>query len=851
VRRNARKLREDFEVHLRRTLAKDRFTATDRDRYFALALSVRDRLVDQWIGTQQTHHSRNVKRVYYLSLEFLIGRLLGNNVINLNLEESCRQAMADLGLNWDTLRECEVDAGLGNGGLGRLAACFLDSMATLSLPAIGYGLRYDFGIFNQTIVNGYQVEQPDQWLKLGYPWEIAHPEFSFDVQFGGRVDLVSGVTGKEWQWVDTKNVVGMPYDLPVVGYGGNTVNTLRLWSAKAAEEFDFEDFNRGEYVDAVANKVLAENLTKVLYPNDNVFQGRELRLKQEYFFVSCSVQDILRRFKGGGNSWDEFPDKVFMQLNDTHPALVIPELLRLLIDREGLGWDQAWQITTSATGYTNHTILPEALEKWPVSMLENLLPRTLQIIYEINARFLRDVSYQNPLDRERLRRMSIIGEDDEKCVKMAHLAIVGSCSVNGVAKLHSELLRTEVLRDFSAYWPEKFNNKTNGITPRRWLLKANPRLAGLITETIGDSWVTDLEQLRRLEECAGDHDFQARFAAVKRKNKEALAKYILRELGVLVSPDSLFDVQVKRLHEYKRQLMFMLYIIVQYARLKTDPAAEIVPRTFILSAKAAPGYAIAKLIIKFINQVADVMNDDVETKDILRVVFLPNYRVSLAEKIIPAADLSEQISLAGTEASGTGNMKLQLNGALTIGTLDGANVEIMEEVGDENIFIFGLTAPEVEQRRPFYNPSDIYDCDEEIRRAIDFIECDCFSLSEPGIFRPLTRSLLSRGEKYMVLADLRAYIRAQARVDRAYRDPGGWTRKSILNVARSGKFSSDRTIHEYASQIWHVDPCPIEPRGSAETATADIAAIDVELRRHQTGPDYDNEPSLIRNTTQD
>ena len=809
ARMSAETLRQDFERHLRRTLAKDRYTATDRDRYFALSLTVRDQLIERWIATQQTHHKRNVKRIYYLSLEFLIGRLLGNNVINLKLEESCRYTMAELGLDWEVLRDREVDAGLGNGGLGRLAACFLDSMATLSLPAIGYGLRYDFGIFNQKIVNGYQVEQPDEWLKLGYPWEIPHPEFSFPVQFEGRVEVISGPRGKEWRWVDTKTVVGLPYDLPVVGYGGGTVNTLRLWSAKAAEEFDLDDFNRGEYVDAVANKVLAENLTKVLYPNDNMFEGKELRLKQQYFFVSCSLQDIVRRFKSDGNGWDVFPDKVFMQLNDTHPTLVIPELMRLLMDREGLGWEQAWAITTHATGYTNHTILPEALEKWPVGMLERLLPRHLQIIYEINARFMRNVASRYPLDGDRLRRMSIIEEDGEKHVRMAHLAIVGSCSVNGVAKLHSDLLRNVVLRDFAEYWPAKFNNKTNGITPRRWLLKANPALAQLITETIGEHWITDLDQLRKLEAFADQAGFQERFFMAKRYNKEALAQHIQRELGIPISADSLFDVQVKRLHEYKRQLLFLLYIIVRYGRLKKDPAVDIVPRTFIISAKAAPGYAIAKLIIKLIHQVAEVINRDPQVSDKLKVVFLPNYRVSLAEKIIPAADLSEQISLAGTEASGTGNMKLQLNGALTIGTMDGANVEIMEEVGNDNIFIFGLNAQEVERRRPTYNPREIYNSDEEIRRAIDLVEQDFFSMLEPGIFRPLTEALLCQGDHYMLLADFRDYIQTQDRVDAAYRDRNGWIRKAILNVARAGKFSSDRTIQEYASDIWHVDPCEI------------------------------------------
>lgn len=802
-------LRQDFERHLRLTLAKDRYTATDRDRYFALALTVRDRLIERWIATQQTHHKKNVKRIYYLSLEFLIGRLLGNNVINLKLEDTCRTAMAELNLDWEVLRDHEVDAGLGNGGLGRLAACFLDSMATMSLPAIGYGLRYDFGIFNQKIVNGYQVEQPDEWLKLGYPWEIAHPEFSFPVQFEGRVEVIPGPLGKEWRWVDTKIVVGMPYDLPVVGYGGSTVNTLRLWSAKAAEEFDLDDFNRGEYVDAVANKVLAENLTKVLYPNDNVFEGKELRLKQQYFFVSCSVQDILRRFKSDGNHWNEFPDKVFMQLNDTHPTLVIPELMRLLIDQEGMGWEQAWKITTQATGYTNHTILPEALEKWPASMLDKLLPRHLQLIYEINARFMREVASRYILDASKLRRMSIIEDDPEKHVRMAHLAIIGSCSVNGVAKLHSDLLKNVVLRDFAEYWPAKFNNKTNGITQRRWLLKANPALAQLITGTIGDRWITDLDRLRGLEAFAGDADFQRRFMTAKRSNKEALTKLIERELGIQVSADSLFDVQVKRLHEYKRQLLLLLYIMVRYARLKKDPDLDIPPRTFIISAKAAPGYAIAKLIIKLIHQVAEVINHDPQVASKLKLVFLPNYRVSLAERIIPAADLSEQISLAGTEASGTGNMKLQLNGALTIGTLDGANVEIMEEVGRDNIFIFGLTAQEVEQRRPTYNPQEIYDNDEEIRRAIGLVQHDFFSMLEPGIFKPLTDALLFHGDHYMLLADFRSYIQTQDQVDAAYQDRSGWATKAILNVARAGKFSSDRTIQQYASEIWHVEPCEI------------------------------------------
>jgi starch phosphorylase len=800
-------LRHAFEHHLRRTLAKDRYTATTRDRYYAFALAVRDRLIERWIPTQQTHHNRQVKRTYYLSLEFLIGRSLVHNVSNLRLEDACRQAVLDVGLNWDDLLEQEVDAGLGNGGLGRLAACFMDSLATLNLPSVGYGLRYDFGIFNQRIVNGYQVEVPDDWLKLGYPWEIAHPEFSFPVQFEGRVESRPGPRGSEWHWVDTKSVVGMPYDLPMVGYGGHTVNTLRLWSAKAAEEFDLDDFNRGSYVDAVANKVLAENLTKVLYPNDNVFEGKELRLKQQYFFVSCSIQDILRRFKSDNKDFDVFPSKAFIQLNDTHPSLVIPELMRLLIDYEGLGWDQAWRITTASVGYTNHTILPEALEKWPVKMFEKLLPRHLQIVYEINARFMRDVATRWPLEDERLRRMSIIDETGEKYIRMANLAIVGSCSVNGVAKLHTELLKKDVLRDFAELWPEKFNNKTNGITPRRFLLESNRPLAQLITEYIGDHWITNLDQLRKLEPLVDDPAFRQRFRAAKRQNKELLAQLIARETGISASPDSIFDVQVKRLHEYKRQLLLVLYIIVLYDRLKKDPGLDIVPRTFIFGGKAAPGYFMAKLIIKLIHQVAEVVNGDPQIHNKMKVVFLPNYRVSLAQRIIPAADLSEQISLAGTEASGTGNMKMMLNGAVTIGTLDGANVEILEEVGEENIFIFGLKAEEVEQRRGSYNPWDVYNSDEEIRRAFTLIEKDFFSLLEPGIFKPLIQSLLVGGDHYMLLADLRDYIQTQERVDAAYRDAAVWDRMAILNVARAGKFSSDRAIKEYASQIWHLEPC--------------------------------------------
>jgi starch phosphorylase len=799
-----------FEHHLRYTLAKDSFNATERDYYFALSLAIRDFMIERWMATQQTHHKHKVKRMYYLSLEFLIGRLLSSNVINLKIEDLCVRALQKEGLDWNQLRNYENDAGLGNGGLGRLAACFLDSLSTHKYPAIGYGLRYDYGMFNQQIVNGYQVEKPDPWLKQGYPWDIAHPEFSFEVGYEGHVetDVRNGKT--RWKWIPGKSVIGMPYDLPIVGYGGEVVNTLRLWSARAAEEFDLEDFNRGSYIEAVENKVRAENLTKVLYPNDNMFEGKELRLKQEYFFVSCSIQDIIRRFKADSHEWREFPNYVAIQLNDTHPALAIPELMRILMDVEGLGWEESWDITVATTGYTNHTILSEALERWSLDMFKNLMPRHLQIVQEINGRFLRAVADQYPMDLDRLRRMSIIEENKPQYIRMANLAVVGSHSVNGVAQLHTQLLRNSLLKDFAEFWPEKFNNKTNGITQRRWLLKANPPLASLITEAIGGKWITDLEELRRLEPLAKDAGFRERFRAAKQQNKASLAGYIKRRVNVGIDPGSIYDVQVKRLHEYKRQLLLALYIILRYNRLKDDPQADFEPRTFIFGGKAAPGYATAKLIIKLINQIAEVVNGDPQVRDRMRVVFVPNYRVSLAERIIPAANVSEQISMAGTEASGTGNMKFQLNGALTIGTLDGANVEILEEVGDDNIFIFGLTADEVAQRRPGYNPISIYNGNEEIRRVLQMLEQDFFSMFEPGIFRPLVDGLLQGGDPYMLLADLNSYVEAQERIDRLYRDPAAWDERAILNVARAGKFSSDRTIREYAKDIWGIVPCPVD-----------------------------------------
>jgi starch phosphorylase len=810
-------LKADFEHHLRYTLAKDRFTATDNDRYSALALAVRDRMIERWIGTQQIHHENNVKRIYYLSLEFLIGRLLGTNVINMHMEGLCRDALSSFGLDWNDLRDYEVDAGLGNGGLGRLAACFLDSMSTLDLPAIGYGLRYDYGIFRQRIQNGYQMEEPDPWLQNSYPWEIARPEYAAEVHFGGDVQVRHTARGTQYDWINTRVVIGMPYDLPICGYDDTAVNTLRLWSARAADEFDLDDFNRGSYVAAVENKVLAENLTKVLYPNDNMLEGKELRLRQQYFFVSCSLQDIIRRFKEDNNDFSIFSEKAFIQLNDTHPSLVIPELMRIFMDIEGMGWDRAWTITQQSVGYTNHTILPEAMEKWSISLIERMLPRHMQIIYEINRRFMRDVATRYPMDMDRLGRMSIISNGDNPQVRMAHLAIVGSCSVNGVAALHTKLLTTEVLKDFAEFWPERFNNKTNGITPRRWLLKSNPGLSDLITETIGNKWPTDLEQLAKLRPYADDPAFRKRFRAIKQQNKQALADYIASETGITVSPDSIFDVQVKRLHEYKRQLLLALYIIILYNRIKDNPGLDVVPRTFIFGAKAAPGYAMSKLIIKLIHAIADVVNKDPVIQNKIKVVFLPNYRVSLAEKIIPAANVSEQISLAGTEASGTGNMKLMLNGALTIGTLDGANVEIREEVGDENIYIFGMKTEEVSEKRPDYSPWKVYHREPEIKRSIDMLSTDFFSMLEPGIFNPIVQALLDWGDHYMLLEDMPAFIEAQERIEKDYRNIDLWDRKAILNVAGAGKFSSDRTIRQYAEEIWHVDPCPVNDAPPLET----------------------------------
>jgi len=798
-------LKDDFAWHLRYSLAKGDTRATERDEYTAFAMAVRDRLVERWISTQEEYARQNTKRVYYMSLEFLIGRLLGNNVINLKADQLCREALKEYGIDWNSLRDYESDAGLGNGGLGRLAACYIDSMSTLNLAGMGYGLRYDYGIFRQKIVNGSQVEEPDHWLKDGYPWEMARPEYAQHVHFGGHVECRSESGKQQWYWVPAETVQGVPYDLPIVGYD-KAVNSLRLWSAKAVDDFDLADFDKGSYVEAVEQKVLAENLTKVLYPNDNTMQGKELRLRQQYFFVACSLRDILRRFRQTNDSWDALPDKVFIQLNDTHPTLVVPELMRILIDLEGLDWDRAWDLTRRSTGYTNHTILQEALEKWPVPMMERLLPRHLQIIYEINGRFLQEISSLYPGDIKKLQRMSLIDENGERYVRMANLCVVGTSSVNGVAELHTEILKSTLFKDFYELWPEKFHNVTNGITPRRWLLKANPSLSQLISESIGDSWITRLDDLKKLEKFSNDSNFLSALAKIKRSNKGQLANWTKKNLGIELNPDAIFDVQVKRLHEYKRQLMLALYIVMFYNRLIGDKSYDPVPRQFVFAAKSAPGYYMAKLIIRFIHGIANVVNANPKTRGKLSVAFLPDYRVSLAEKIMPASEVSEQISLAGMEASGTGNMKFMMNGALTVGTYDGANVEIHREVGDENMFLFGLRTEDVAKLRPTYVSKDWYAKDPEIKQALDMIKSNVFSLLEPGLFEPILRSLLDYNDYYMLLADLRSYSEAQDRVDAAYRDAKKWNRMSLVNVARSGFFSSDRSVMEYARDIWHVSP---------------------------------------------
>jgi glycogen phosphorylase len=798
-------LRRAFLDNLVSLQGKSMAMATPHDHFFALAYTVRDRLFSRWIKTMEAQYATNSKRVYYLSAEFLIGRLLADNLLNLGIYERVREALAGLDIRLEEVLEVEVDAGLGNGGLGRLAACFLDSMATIGLAAFGYGIRYEFGSFNQVVRNGQQVERPDEWLRFGNPWEIARPEFSFDIKLGGRTAMVpDGHGGFRVRWVDGQRVLGIPYDTPIVGYGNDAVATMRLWRARATDEFDLEVFNAGDYVRAVEEKNLSENISKVLYPQDHSPQGKELRLKQQYFFTACSVQDIVRRYMLTHRDFDAFGDRVAIQLNDTHPSIAIPELMRVMVDEHFVQWDQAWEQTRRACGYTNHTILAEALERWPVALFQRLLPRHLEIIYEINARFLREVRNRHPTDTDRLARMSIIEEGPNKQVRMAHLAFVGSHAVNGVAELHTQLLKERVFTDFHDMYPERLQNKTNGVTPRRWLLKANPRLAGLITEAIGPGWVTDLDELRRLEPLTADAAFREKVRQIKARNKDDLATVIRHETGIIVDPAALLSVQVKRIHEYKRQLLNLLHVIALYRRIKSGENRP--PRVCLFGGKAAPGYFMAKDIVRLIHSVANVVNNDAAVGDRLKVVFLPNYGVSSAEAIMPAADLSEQISTAGFEASGTGCMKLALNGALTIGTLDGANIEIREAVGEENFFLFGLSAGEVAARRSLgFRGADAVAADRELQAVIDLLETQFFTPEEPGLYRPILQSLLGE-DRYFVCADFTDYGRCQREVDAVFRDPERWSRMAVLNVARMGRFSSDRTIREYARDIWHAAP---------------------------------------------
>jgi starch phosphorylase len=778
-----------------------------RERFEAFARSVRDVLSQRWVLTEDTYERENPKRVYYLSMEFLIGRSLANNVTNLLLGPLARQAVKQKDLDWLGLLEQEPDAGLGNGGLGRLAACFLDSLATMQLPATGYGLRYEYGMFRQTIRDGWQREQPDNWLRRPDPWEVARPQESVEVKLNCSFEVRGGtlhaVPGRP------SSLIGIPFDRPVVGYGGRTINTLRLWAAAAPDFFDFQAFSHGDFAGAVAETLAAESLTRVLYPDDSTSLGQGLRFLQEYFLVACSLADLVRRFRRGNADWNTLSEKVAIQLNDTHPTMAVPELMRILLDEAHLGWDQAWEITQRALAYTNHTLLPEALEKWPVAWFEALLPRHLEIIFEINRRLLAAVRARSPGDEGRVARVSLIEEGPTRHVRMANLAIVGSHSTNGVAAIHSRLLRTVTVKDLAELFPERFSNKTNGVTPRRWLLLANPALAHTITEAIGDGWVTDLGQLSKLRPLADDREFRTAFRKSKREAKARFADWLQATSGETVNPDTIFDCQVKRIHEYKRQLLNALRVVVFYNRLRENPGLDVAPRTFFFAGKAAPAYQLAKVIIKFINNLAGTIDADPAVRGRIKVVFLPEYNVSLAERLIPASDVSNQISTAGYEASGTSNMKFMMNGALTVGTRDGATIEMAQEAGEENFFLFGLTAEEVENSRGWYDPHWHYENEPEARAALDLIFSDHFSRNEPGVFAPLRDTLLTRRDFYMHLADLKSYLEADRRVVELYADPEAWARKAILNVACSGKFSSDRTIAEYAADVWRAEPCPV------------------------------------------
>jgi starch phosphorylase len=791
--------------------------ATRNDYYMALAYAVRDRMLQRWISTATAYTKQGSRTVCYLSAEFLVGPHLGNNLINLGIEETVKSVVTELGLNFDELLQSEEEPGLGNGGLGRLAACYLDSLASQEIPALGYGIRYEFGIFDQTIVDGWQVEKTDKWLRFGNPWEIARPEWAVEVKFGGHTErYIDEHAHQRSRWVAGKTVNGIPYDTPILGYRNHTANTLRLWCAEAPESFDFSTFNRGDYYGAVNTKIVSENLSKVLYPNDEPIQGKELRLEQQFFFVSCSLQDMLRILRVQDIPLSRFHEKFAVQLNDTHPAIAVAELMRLLVDENGVEWATAWDITRRTFAYTNHTLLPEALERWSLAIFARVLPRHLEIIYEINARFLDEVRMRFLGDEARIARLSLIDESGERYVRMAHLACVGSHTINGVAELHSQLLQQDVLKDFHALWPEKFCNVTNGVTPRRWLALSNPRLSGLITEAIGEHWLKDLDQLHALEPLADDGAFHDMWRGVKHANKRDFAGFVAKQTSILIDPDSLYDVQVKRIHEYKRQHLNVLHIIALYNRLKSDPHFTMEPRTFIFGGKAAPGYHIAKLIIKLITAVGDVVNRDPGIRDMLKVVFLPNYNVTNGQRVYPAADLSEQISTAGKEASGTGNMKFAMNGALTIGTLDGANIEIMDEVGKENFFLFGLTTPEVYALKAHhYRPWEYYHSNPELREVIELLRGGFFSRGDTELFRPLIDGLL-RSDPYLVMADYQAYADCQRQVSQAYGDNDHWARMSILNTAHSGKFSSDRSIREYCDSIWKATEVPIKLLSQAD-----------------------------------
>ena len=805
----------DYRRYFTYSLGQNKYCHSVNYFYKALALTVRDRLMERWKKTRYTYIESHCKRGYYLSLEFLMGRTLGNAMLNLGITDTASEAMHQLGIKLEDLAEAEIDAGLGNGGLGRLAACFLDSCATLQLPVMGYGIRYEYGMFRQRIVDGRQVEEPDHWLRDGNPWEQERPEFTQHVRFGGRCERYKTETGEQRvRWINSRDVLAVPYDIPIPGYRNGTVNTLRLWKAAATDAFDLGEFNAGGYAESVATKNEAENITMVLYPNDASENGKVLRLRQQYFLASASLQDVVERWvmvhKG---DFSEFAANNCFQLNDTHPSCAVPELMRILMDDQGMGWDQAWGITRQTMAYTNHTLLPEALEKWPLPLFGQLLPRILEIILEINARFISEVSIRWPGDNERMRRMSIIEEGHTLQIRMAYLAIVGSFSVNGVAALHSQLLTQGLFRDFYELWPLKFNNKTNGVTPRRWIAHCNPDLSQLVSEKIGSGWVANLQQIHKIAECANDPEFGQRWHEVKQANKERLSALVLAKCNVAFNPDGLFDVQVKRIHEYKRQLLNLLHVIHLYDRVKRGDTAGWTNRCVLIGGKAAPGYAMAKLIIKLINNVAEVVNADPAVGDRLKVAFLPNYSVSAMEIICPGTDLSEQLSTAGKEASGTGNMKFMMNGAITIGTLDGANIEILEEVGEDNFFMFGLTSEEVDESRWNYDPHGIISHDDDLQRVMNLLRCGHFNLFDAGLFDPIINAICSAYDPWMVAADFRSFIDAQQRVAIAYQDRARWTRMSIMNTACSGKFSTDRTISNYNEEIWHLKAMPV---GNAE-----------------------------------